>query len=69
MNDTGWISTCSPEIARAALELLEEVIDKLDLLRDPITIAPYPYGLGIGQEPAAFIFRKDLAEMLVKRGV
>lgn len=69
MNDSNWITEIDPDIARAALDLLDDIAAEMDLLSDPIVISPYVHNMGIGQEENVRTWKMNTLGMLRKRGV
>jgi predicted nucleotide-binding protein len=69
VNDTSWITEISRDIAEAALQLLDEIVEQMDLLNDPVVISPYVYNMGIGQEDNVRGWKLNTLGMLQKRGV
>jgi len=69
MSDTKWITECSPALAQAMLDVLDDIVEKMDSLEEPIIISPYVYGMGAGQEDNVRERRMATLETLRKRGV
>jgi hypothetical protein len=69
MDDITWIAEIDPGIAKAALEILDEICAEMDLLHDPVVIWPYVPNMGIGQEENVRNWKMTTLGMLRRRGV
>jgi len=74
MPDSEWVKTCTSQVAKDSMELLEEVQHELDLLKTKLIINPYPryvykYSYDYEQSDRYLQERMDVANMLVGRGV
>src|SRR2546425_5211952 len=74
MISTDWIASCTSQVAKDSLDLIEEVLHDLDLLKSKIIINPYPpyvYSHSFDYELTDRYIqeRMDVANMLIVRGV
>jgi len=69
MSETKWITDISLDLVRGALDVLDDIVEKMDLLEVPIVISPYVANMGAGQEDNVRERKMASLRMLKKRGV